>query len=430
MKRISMVASVLCLFFVSVAWGQQPAGKCSNNWSEFHRTNMQRWNPCEKVLSVNNVGKLVLKWKYTTGSVFHSSPAVVNGVVYVGSVDANVYALNASTGAKLWSYTTGAEVDSSPAVVNGVVYVGSLDNNVYALNASTGAKLWSYATLVQSSPAVANGVVYVSSLDNNVYALQASTGAVLWSYATGDRVFSSPAVVDGVVYVGSYDNNVYALNASTGAKLWSYATGTGRVLRRLWRTGWFMSAQTLDNIYALNASTGAKLWSYTLATMWSPRPRWRMGWFMSVPTRHRVRAERQDRRHSGATLPPAVWIPRQPWEWSGLCRVQRPQPICAGCPHRRQALEPQNWRLGAILAVGDEWGGLRRRECPQSVRLRPEVKEGRAQSRAAKGSALKNASPQPQPKIVRPGHNTVRLAVCGHVDNCRQQAWLLKNPLF
>ena len=42
MKRISMVASVLCLFFVSVAWGQQPAGKCSNNWSEFHRTNMRR----------------------------------------------------------------------------------------------------------------------------------------------------------------------------------------------------------------------------------------------------------------------------------------------------------------------------------------------------------------------------------------------------
>ena len=38
----------------------------------------------------------------------HSSPAVANGVVYVGSDDGNVYALNASTGAKLWSYTTGS----------------------------------------------------------------------------------------------------------------------------------------------------------------------------------------------------------------------------------------------------------------------------------------------------------------------------------
>ena len=63
-------------------------------------------------------------------------------MVYVGSEDFNVYALNASTGAKLWSYTTGSWVHSSPAVANGVVYVGSDDGNVYALNASTGAKLW------------------------------------------------------------------------------------------------------------------------------------------------------------------------------------------------------------------------------------------------------------------------------------------------
>jgi outer membrane protein assembly factor BamB len=62
---------------------------------------------------------------------------------------------------KLWSFATGNLVRSSPAVV----YIGSWDDNVYALNASTGAKLWSFATanVVESSPAVANGVIYVSS---------------------------------------------------------------------------------------------------------------------------------------------------------------------------------------------------------------------------------------------------------------------------
>jgi len=70
----------------------------------------------------------------------YSSPALANGVVYVGSGDDNVYALNADTGAKLWSYTTGGGVyDSSPAVANGVVYVGSDDKNLYALNAKNGA---------------------------------------------------------------------------------------------------------------------------------------------------------------------------------------------------------------------------------------------------------------------------------------------------
>jgi hypothetical protein len=135
----------------------------------------------------------------------NSSPAVVNGVVYVGSSDHNVYALNASTGALLWSFATGSYVESSPAVANGVVYIGSFDGNVYALNASTGAKLWSYSTGVEefSSPAVANGVVYISSVNGTLYALNASTGAKLWSFATGGGVQSSPAVVNGTLYVGS-----------------------------------------------------------------------------------------------------------------------------------------------------------------------------------------------------------------------------------
>jgi outer membrane protein assembly factor BamB len=53
-------------------------------------------------------------------------------VVYIGSYDHHVYALNASTGALLWGHPIGYLVRSSPAVANGVVYVGSRDGKVYA----------------------------------------------------------------------------------------------------------------------------------------------------------------------------------------------------------------------------------------------------------------------------------------------------------
>jgi outer membrane protein assembly factor BamB len=99
-----------------------------------------------------------------------SSPAVANGVVYIGSdtPDNTVYALNAATGAKLWTYLTGGAVWSSPAVANGVVYVGSNDDHVYALDATTGAKLWSYPdNVLLSSPTVANGVFYACSYQDN-----------------------------------------------------------------------------------------------------------------------------------------------------------------------------------------------------------------------------------------------------------------------
>jgi outer membrane protein assembly factor BamB len=56
----------------------------------------------------------------------------------VGSDDGNVYALDAATGAQLWTFTTGNVVGSSPAVANGVVYVGSQDGKLYAFDLAGG----------------------------------------------------------------------------------------------------------------------------------------------------------------------------------------------------------------------------------------------------------------------------------------------------
>jgi outer membrane protein assembly factor BamB len=200
------------------------------DWAQFHfgptHTGL---NPYENVLSPATVGGLGLSWSYQTGGRIFSSPAVANGVVYVGSDDNNVYALKASTGAVLWKYTTGGRVESSPAVANGVVYVGSDDMNLYALNASTGTLLWQYTTgaEVVSSPAVANGVVYFGSGDKNLYALDAGAGALLWKYPTGEGIGSSPAVGSYFVWFGSEDPNYYnagafySLEASTGDLMWS-----------------------------------------------------------------------------------------------------------------------------------------------------------------------------------------------------------------
>ena len=115
-----------------------------NQWPMFaHDLTHTGYNPDETQLQP----PLRLKWTYTTGShIYGSSPAVVNGAVYVGSDDTKVYALEAATGALKWSYNTGDRVDSSPAMVNGVVYVGSGDGKLYALDATTGALRWSYST--------------------------------------------------------------------------------------------------------------------------------------------------------------------------------------------------------------------------------------------------------------------------------------------
>ena len=141
-----------------------------------------------------------------------------------------------ATGAMLWSFTAGSDVWSSPAVANGVVYIGSsgalgypdfgaTNAYMYALNAGTGALLWSLPGPGGfASPAVVNGVVYFDCSDG-LCALNASTGAKLWSYCSGTCCIPRPQWQMGW-FMSARSDGLYALNASTGAKLWSFPTGT------------------------------------------------------------------------------------------------------------------------------------------------------------------------------------------------------------
>ena len=81
--------------------------------------------------------KTPLKWKFETGGSVDSSPALSDGVVYFGSYDYHLYAVDAKTGKEKWKFKTGDGVSSSPAVVDGVVYFGSWDNHLYALDTKT-----------------------------------------------------------------------------------------------------------------------------------------------------------------------------------------------------------------------------------------------------------------------------------------------------
>jgi outer membrane protein assembly factor BamB len=206
-------------------------------------------------------------WSFATGGNVGSRPALDRGVVYAGSDDHNVYALDARTSTKLWSFGTGGKVVSSPAVVGGVVYVGSEDGAVYALSAGFAKKLlWSYPTRgpVESSPAVAGGVVYVGSEDGNLYALSAGQGKrLLWSYPTSGKVDSSPAVADGVVYIGSGDSHIYAVNSVAGTELSRFATSS-YVDSSPTIAGGILYVGSADGyVYALNASHLAEeIWSF------------------------------------------------------------------------------------------------------------------------------------------------------------------------
>ena len=193
-----------------------------SSWPEF-KGNNRRTGLSSVDTSANNGA---FSWNYATGDMIFSSPAIgADGTIYVGSLDGELYAINAD-GTFKWSYTA-VWMDSAPAIgADGTIYVGTLDGELLAINAD-GTFKWSYTTenAIESSPAIgADGTIYIGSEDSKLYAVNAD-GTFKWSYTTGDYVESSPAIgADGTIYVGSDDDNLYAINAD-GTFKWSYATG-------------------------------------------------------------------------------------------------------------------------------------------------------------------------------------------------------------
>jgi outer membrane protein assembly factor BamB len=208
-------------------------------------------------------------WRFQAG-VIESSPALVDGVLYFGSWDRKVYALDVRTRKARWAFETGDEVKAAPAFANGTVYIGAYDGTLYAIEAATGEPRWSsegrsgvggggnfYAT-----PAVAYGRVYIGSTDGKVYAFGASSGDLLWAQSTGGYVYSSAAVYRKTVYVGSYDGNLYALDAATGDVRWTFATG-GRISGAATVIAGLVYVSTLEEqTFAVDAATGERVWSF------------------------------------------------------------------------------------------------------------------------------------------------------------------------
>jgi|GEM_PF-1135489 len=157
-------------------------------------------------------------------SQIDSAPTVgADGTIYVGSGN-NVYAINPEDGSVVpgWPYATGDLVKATPTIdsVNGNIYVGSLDDNLYALN-SLGLEQWRLQTggdLVASAVLDESRILYQGSMDGMLYAVQAQNGAIQWTYPAGAGIAETPVLAHtgsgtgGTLYFTTVaSSQVYAL---------------------------------------------------------------------------------------------------------------------------------------------------------------------------------------------------------------------------
>jgi outer membrane protein assembly factor BamB len=155
------------------------------------------------------------------------SPPVVNGEnLFVGGYNGELYNFNRQSGALLWRKTTGARIVGGPAVSDGKVVVGSTDGVLYAFSVADGGMQWSFPPkgeigTIWSTPVISDGIVVVGSMDKKIYGVSLEDGRELWQYETNGAIPSTPLVIDDIVVAGSFDRTLYALDIVSGLEKWS-----------------------------------------------------------------------------------------------------------------------------------------------------------------------------------------------------------------
>jgi len=209
-----------------------PALATALDWPMYGRDLRHSFTNADSLIDSSNVVLLQPAWSFATGDAVSASPAVVDGVVYVGSWDGFFYALDATTGGLKWRY----QVDCQSAVQ-------PIPAHCPGGPSPTAERVTTDGGLITSSAAVVDGRVYFAG-GKTMYCLNAADGSLVWkkvicgnpeapSCETDDadptRIFSSPAVFKRKVFIGhtpdgenGYRGGFVALQAGTGVVRWRF----------------------------------------------------------------------------------------------------------------------------------------------------------------------------------------------------------------
>jgi outer membrane protein assembly factor BamB/tRNA A-37 threonylcarbamoyl transferase component Bud32 len=204
-------------------------------------------------------------WKFPTEGGIASTPCIHEDLVLIGSEDSKLYAISRQSGRPMWAFQTNDSIRSSVRVEYGHAFFGSDDGCLYAVNVQSGRMVWKFQSAgpIRSTPLVVDELVFVGSDDGYIYAVDMRSGtSVKWKYNLNRRVTSSPAIEGNLLIVGSADGHLYGINSRSGWLVWRLRT-KGQVLSSPTVVGDIAYVGSVDeHLYAVDATTGRQRWKY------------------------------------------------------------------------------------------------------------------------------------------------------------------------
>jgi len=226
------------------------------------------------------------RWRFDTQSDDDRSTNVGGGIgidgdiLYAATGRAELLALNAADGSLRWRQPLPTPARSAPTIVEGRIFLNTIDDQLVALAKDDGRKLWAYraageatGVLGQPAPTYANGLVVGGFSSGEISALRATSGGVAWSdslAASRGRVSMAdlssirgrPIVDNARLYAVSLGNQLVAFDLRSGRRLWEREIASGQ---SPWGAGdWLFVVTSDQSIAAINRDDGHAGWVRTL----------------------------------------------------------------------------------------------------------------------------------------------------------------------
>lgn len=215
-------------------------------------------------------------WKRHTNTPLSSGPGVGNGLVLVGTLEADLIALDELTGLEKWRVKLSSELLSVAKADRGIAVAYTVDGRLHGRSTIDGRPVWTHdrptpaLTLHgSSSPVVYEGQVICGFADGKLVALNIITGEPLWESSitlpTGRTdiermvdIDGDPVIRDGVVFVATYQGELAAISAASGSVFWRKELSSHKGIAV--NSSKVFTSDDADQVWAVNARSGSSIW--------------------------------------------------------------------------------------------------------------------------------------------------------------------------
>lgn len=170
------------------------------------------------------------QWEFDAKGPVNGTQAILGTQTFVsGCSEPVMYVVNAETGVSEQGIPIEDLLIATPALVDEILYFGTSEGLVLAMNGKTGKQVWKYETKqgreIHSAPAVTDDSVIIGGRDKLLYCLDRATGKERWLFPTRAGNDNSPVVVGDRVFFGSGDKFLYEVDLKTGKERWKFSAG-------------------------------------------------------------------------------------------------------------------------------------------------------------------------------------------------------------